>query len=87
MPTLQLRRKASAPETDKHSKVLESLRKISLGDVVPFTKAVKIADIVKASVGQNLDVTCKVVNVEQVKKKNKDGYEKEIKKQEMKVAD
>ena len=50
----------------------------------------KIADIVKASVGQNLDVTCKVVeisNVEQVKKKNEDGHEREIRKQEVKVGD
>ena len=75
---------------DKNSTLLESPRKISLGDVVPFTKAVKIADIVKASVGQNLDVTFKVVeisNVEQVKKKNEDGHEKEIRKQEVKVGD
>lgn len=44
---------------DKCSKVLESLRKTSLGDVVPFAKAAKIADIVKSTASQNLDVTCK----------------------------
>ena len=63
---------------------------MSLGDVVPVTKAVKIADIVKASAGQNLDITCKVLEigeVENVKKKNEDGHGKEFRKQELKVGD
>ena len=54
---------------------------MSLGDVAQFNKAVKIADIVKASAGQNLDVTCKVVEigkVENVKKKSKDDHRKEF---------
>ena len=73
---------------DKRSKVLESPRKISLGDIVPFKKAVKIADIVSLSAGQNFDVTCKVVkinDVEKVKKKKEDG--KELRKQELVVGD
>ena len=70
---------------DKCSKVLDSPRKMSLGDVAQFNKAVKIADIIKASAGQNLDVTCKVVEigkVENVKKKSKDDHRKEFWKQE-----
>ena len=70
---------------DKCSKVLDSPRKMSLGDVAQLNKAVKIADIVKASAGQNLDVTCKVVEigkVENVKKKSKDDHGKEFWKQE-----
>ena len=75
---------------DKRSKVLDSPRKMSLGGAAQFTKAVKIADIVKVSAGQNVDVTCKVVEigeVENVKKKSEDGHGKEFRKQELKIGD
>lgn len=70
---------------DKRSKVLESPQKMSLRDIVPFKKAVKIADIVSLSAGQNFDVTCKINDVEKVKKKKEDG--KELRKQELVIGD
>lgn len=38
---------------------------------MPFTKVMKTADKVKVSAGQNLDVTCKVVEVSDVEKVKK----------------
>ena len=70
---------------DKHSKVLESPRKMSLRKFVPFTNSVKIADIVKVSIAQNLDVICKVVEISDIEKMKEGG--KEFRKQEVKVGD
>ena len=50
----------------KRSKVMNSPVKMTLGDSVPFTKPVKISEIVTLSVGQSISVTCKVVKVGEV---------------------
>jgi hypothetical protein len=71
---------------DKCSKVLESPQMLSLGDVVLFTKAVKVTDIVKISVGQNLlQRWWKLATLKKLKKKTEDG--KEFRNATVKVGD
>lgn len=73
---------------NKRSKVMESPLKMTLGESVPFTKAVKISEIVTLSVGQLISVTCKVVNVGEVEQvQRKSGAGKELSKQEVTIGD
>ena len=73
---------------NKRSKVMSSLRKLSLGDVVlPSGRIIKIVDIVTLTSSQEIKMKCKVVKVNEVSTVKKSGDGKELRKQDVVVAD
>jgi len=71
----------------KRSKVMESPRKMCVGNFAPSVKkSVKVADIGSLTVKEEIEVTCKVVEVKDVSiVKKSDG--KELKKQDVMIGD
>ena len=73
---------------NKRSKVMSSPRKLSLGDVVvPLGRTVKISDIASLTGSQEIEVKCKVVKVNEVSTVKKSGDGKELRKQDVIIAD
>ena len=72
------------------SKVISSPRQLSLGEQdaeAGVSKDVKVMDIARLSLGQAISMKCKVMKVGELSSMNKRDSERQLKKQNVKVAD